>query len=86
MPTFLMKCPSCGKHFDVERTGDRVEKEIVMEDKSRELMTEKIGPVYSPSVTDDIDETVDEQVPVEVKTYKETYTCKHCGYTWTEER
>ena len=87
MKTFLMKCPKCGKHFDVERTSDVVETkgEVVTEDKAAELEKDNIGPVYIPSSVDAIEESAEsEEVPVTRMTHRETFTCKHCGYSWTE--
>ena len=82
MPTFLMKCPSCGKHFEVERTGEQVERkdEVIMVDQRQESESSMIGPVYVPSIMDDVVEsTPSEQVPVAVekKTFTENYKCKH---------
>jgi transposase-like protein len=91
MPTFLMKCPKCGKHFDVERTADRVEtkEEVVKVDTAQEHMRENIGPVYIPSVMDQADESSgseQESRVAETVTHNETFRCKHCGYTWKESR
>jgi transposase-like protein len=89
MPTFLMKCPSCGKHFEVERTGEQVEikDEVIMEDKKQALEASMIDTVYVPSVMETVVEsTPSEQMPVaiEKKILTENYKCKHCGYTWNE--
>ena len=87
MKAFLMKCPECGKHFDVERTSDRVETKegVVTEDKAAELMKDNIGPVYIPSSVDSIEESAESvEVPVVKMIHEETFRCKHCGYTWTE--
>jgi len=91
MPTFLMKCPKCGKHFDVERTSEQVEtkEEVVTVNKAQELMKENIGPVYVPSAIDELDELSDseeEHMVAEKVIHEETFRCKHCGYTWTESR
>jgi transposase-like protein len=87
MKAFLMKCPKCGRHFQVERTSDRVETKqgVVTEDGAAELMKGNIGPVYVPSSVDPIEESAEPvEVPVTRVTHEETFTCKHCGYTWTE--
>jgi len=86
-----MKCPSCGKHFEVERTGEQVEKkdEVIMIEKRQELESSMIGQVYVPSIMDDVVESnPSEQVPVSVekKIFTENYKCNHCGYTWNEEK
>jgi transposase-like protein len=89
MPTFLKKCPNCGKHFEVERIAEKVEERAVTVDRSRELMDQKIGPVYVPSYTDGLDEsasTADDPVLAEKQVREETYKCRHCGHTWTETR
>ncbi len=92
MPTFLMKCPKCGKHFDVERTSDQVEtkEEVVKVNKAQELVRGNIGSVYVPSEMDRIDESSDSEeedtVVTEKVIHNETFRCKHCGYTWTESR
>jgi rubredoxin len=92
VPTFLMKCPACGKRFDVVRKSESVEKKIgtatTQESSFSSPMAEGVvdGGVYPVSEAEKISNspTVDVKVPIEEDIYTETYTCKHCGHIWTE--
>jgi transposase-like protein len=89
VPTLFKKCPSCGKRFEVEHTGESVDKkmETVTEEKmasTTSLMAANSGvplpdaPARIPPTTT-VTETIEEDV------YTESYRCKHCGHVWTEE-
>lgn len=93
-PTLLKRCPSCGKYFEVRHTGERLEGSDVGEEEVGEYASlDRIGTDDSESVTDEIDmepgvgpvSVGERRVDEEVDTYDETYTCKHCGYRWTEK-
>lgn len=88
MPTFLKKCPSCGKRFEVEHTGESVKKkmDVVTEEKTvlpasamaANSLTLPLNPSMSPA-------TVRVAESIEEDEYTEAYKCKHCGYAWTEK-
>ncbi len=94
MPTLLMKCPQCGKRFEVERTADKVETKevpVAVNNNAQELVRDDLGPDLLPrdlpieglgEMADSDEETV---VAKEV-THNETFRCRHCGYTWSENR
>ncbi len=88
VPTFLMKCPSCGKHFDVERTSNKVEsKEVTVSvNKAQEIARDDLGAMNAPGdlPIEGLAEPEDEITGAEEVTQTQTFRCKHCGYTWTE--
>ncbi|MDA4137353.1 MAG: hypothetical protein OK449_10205 [Thaumarchaeota archaeon] len=89
MPTIFKKCPNCGKRFEVEHTGESVERktEVVTEEKlistpsmmAPNPMTPVLDTPYSNPPTVMVDELIEEDE------YTESYKCKHCGHVWTEK-
>jgi len=87
MPTVFKKCPNCGKRFEVEHTGESVEKktEVVTEEKPispASLMALASQPPDNPVELPPVARVAEE---VEEDDYTETYRCKHCGHVWTEK-
>lgn len=87
MSTFLKRCPSCGKHFEVRRTAKTVTKkdEVVPETKTRSAFAASAA-AYSVSPADPkaMRTEVGVEEELEEDTYTETFKCRHCGHTWTE--
>jgi DNA-directed RNA polymerase subunit RPC12/RpoP len=88
VPTIFKKCPNCGKRFEVEHTGESVERksEVVMEEKvisPASLLASPQSPMLGPSVQSPPPVRVAESI--EEDEYTETYKCKHCGHVWTEK-
>jgi uncharacterized Zn finger protein len=93
MPVILMKCPSCGKRFEVRRTGEEVlssEKEVIFVQRPQTSMSQEMPrssfsagalPDAEMSPSMEVDEEVAEKDIIE-----DRYTCKHCGHTWVETR
>jgi ribosomal protein L37AE/L43A len=87
------KCPSCGKRFEVHRTGETVEageKEVFLvaspqSSMSQEMPRNSFSAGSLPEVELAVPPTV-EPITAERDTIEDTYTCKHCGHTWTETR
>jgi uncharacterized Zn finger protein len=89
MPTIFKKCPNCGKRFEVEHTGESVERktEVVTEEKlisnpsmmAPNPMTPLLDTPYSNPPAVMVDELLEEDE------YTESYKCKHCGHVWTEK-
>lgn len=83
----LRACPSCGKRFRVRL----VAKELVEDDLR--VVTVDRGRVQSPGMggfgarAADGPLVVGEDIPltVDVKGYRYTYRCNHCGNSWAEE-
>ena len=91
MPTFLMKCPSCGKHFEVHRTGEEIEREheVIEVEKPQMPMSPMVSERVANETVVEVSSSLpadEEVVAAEKITYTETYTCRHCGHTWTEQR
>jgi len=96
MSTFLKKCPSCGKRFEVKHTGEEFERSDVKKEQvhvnlplntpfqwSHEAPTDRID--VEPGALGPIahgERTVEKREDY----YTETYRCAHCGHEWTEER
>jgi transposase-like protein len=93
MPVILMKCPSCGKRFEVRRTGEELmssEKEVIFVERTQSSMAQEMprssfsaGPLPDDGMSppSDIEEEVAEKDVIE-----DRYTCKHCGHTWVETK
>jgi hypothetical protein len=93
MPVILMKCPSCGKRFEVRRTGEELmssEKEVIFVEHPQSSMSQEMprssfsaGPLPDAEMTSppDTEEEVAEKDVIQDK-----YTCKHCGHTWVQTR
>lgn len=83
------KCPKCGKRFDVKHIAEKVEekKELIPEEKTY-LEPAGVAVAYPipPPRPKEIAPKVEVEEVVDEKIYVETYTCTHCGYTWTETR
>jgi DNA-directed RNA polymerase subunit RPC12/RpoP len=86
VPTIFKKCPSCGRRFEVERTGESVDKktDVVTEEKPLSPPS-LIPPVSLPDIPVEPPPTVVVAEEIEEDDYTETYKCKHCGHVWTEE-
>jgi C4-type Zn-finger protein len=93
MVTIFMKCPSCGKRFEVHKTGEAVvdkEEEIVVVREPQTAMTEEMprnsfdAGALPPESLIPPPKTV--PVAAEKTVVEETYKCTHCGYTWTEDK
>lgn len=89
MPAFLKRCPSCGKRFEVEHTGESVEKksEIVTEEKLISPSTLMAENPMTPllNTPESVPPSVMVAELIEEDEYTETYKCKHCGHVWTEK-
>jgi DNA-directed RNA polymerase subunit RPC12/RpoP len=93
MVVILMKCPSCGKRFEVRRTGEELmssEKEVILVQRPQGSMVQEMprtafsaGPLPDAEISPppEIEEEVAEKDIIE-----DRYTCKHCGHTWVETR
>ncbi len=86
MSTVFKKCPMCGKRFEIEHTGERVEKrtDVVVEEKpvpTPSLMARATLPDIpaKPPPTVMVAEEIGEY------DYTETYRCRHCDHVWTEK-
>jgi hypothetical protein len=94
MTILLRKCPSCGRRFEVHRTGEVVERgemELVsVEEPQRSMSVEMPRNNVSVGALPDEGLSV---LPPEVDTVvaerdviQERFVCKHCGYAWEEAR
>jgi transposase-like protein len=89
MSTLLKKCPKCGKRFEVEHTGENVEKK---QEFVSEVVTVAPPTIIAGSLPSAAASTLTNNPPVrkqevaieEEDKYTESYKCKHCGYAWTE--
>ncbi len=98
-----MKCPSCGKRFEVEHKGETLEKSELNTETVSKITPLSRGGRRNPFFEQDREaiahaDYIDvqpvigglavgkEEVRTEVDTYLESYTCKNCGYQWTEKR
>ena len=88
MATLFKKCPSCGKRFEVEHTGESVEKKVDIVDEEKIVSSGSVTGSYANGIptgpapnlpTAMVAESIEED------DYTETYKCKHCGYVWTEK-
>ena len=94
MPTFFKKCPSCGKRFEVKRTGEELERRDVSQETVRTTIPLRPrgswryeAPGDRINIRPDGSTAYGERrITREADTYDETYTCKHCGNRWTEKR
>ena len=82
--TIFRRCPSCGKRFEIRITG----KELVKEELVQEALKVPSGippkaALLSSSV---LPLAEDKPVLVDVKDFRYSYLCKHCGHKWTEIR
>ena len=93
MATLLKKCPSCGKRFEVRRTGEVMtssQKQVVFVEKPQNSMSQEMGrSTFSagplPDAGSSLPPTI-EPVAVERDVIEDSYTCKHCGHNWVETR
>lgn len=87
MPTVFKKCPMCGKRFEVEHTGESVEKKTDVVTEEKPVPTPSLmAPVSLPDIPVKPPPTVTVAEQIEEDDYTETYKCRHCGHVWTEER
>jgi transposase-like protein len=89
MSTLLKRCPKCGKRFELEHTGEKVEKkqEFVPEVVTVAPQTIVAGalPSAAASTLTNSPPVREREIAIEERDeYTESYKCKHCGYTWTE--
>jgi predicted RNA-binding Zn-ribbon protein involved in translation (DUF1610 family) len=83
--SFLKRCPSCGKHFEVRHTAETLDDSqagTITKTSATRARYSGFG-VMDPYTNVTVETT---EVPVEHDTYEEAYTCKHCGYSWTEKK
>jgi transposase-like protein len=89
MPTIFKKCPNCGKRFEVEHTGESVErkKEVVTEEKLISSPSMMVSNPMTPMLDTPMSNppTVMVTELIEEDEYTESYKCKHCGHVWTEK-
>ena len=86
MPTVFKKCPSCGKRFEVEHTGETVEKKTDVVTEEKAVSAPSLMPSISlPDVPVEPAPMVMVAEQVEEDDYTETYKCKRCGHVWTEK-
>jgi predicted RNA-binding Zn-ribbon protein involved in translation (DUF1610 family) len=90
LPTFLKKCPNCGKRFEVERVAESesAKEEDVLSETAVSESRDAVGPASPISVTENMQLPTSSgaHLDVEVEDEKiESFKCKHCGYTWTEK-
>ncbi len=94
MSSLFKKCPNCGRRFEVEHTGEKLEK--------TEVKTENITvfePLQKPGAIVGANVQTIEVIPgpgavaketrvvaTEEDTFQESFTCKHCGYSWTQKK
>jgi len=93
VPTLFRKCPNCGKRFEVRHTAEQVvsrQKEVINVERAQDGIDE--GPVGDDEIATVLPDS-DAPTPTEIESmvaehdvYKESYTCKHCGYKWEETR
>jgi DNA-directed RNA polymerase subunit RPC12/RpoP len=89
MPTIFKKCPNCGKRFEVEHTGESVEKktEVVTEERlitpPSMIVANSMTPLLNTPISNP--PTVKVAELIEEDEYTEAYKCKHCGHVWTEK-
>jgi len=82
----------CGRRFEVEHTGESVEKktDVVMEEKVISppsiMATNSLTPLPLPNPPAANLPVVMVPELIEEDDYTETYKCKHCGHVWTEKR
>lgn len=89
MATFLKKCPKCGKRFEVERTGETMQKKTDLAQEDGEVIPPTIVaggiPIAAASTLSNNPPVIrHETVIKEEEEFTETYECKHCGHIWTE--
>jgi predicted RNA-binding Zn-ribbon protein involved in translation (DUF1610 family) len=90
LPTFLKKCPNCGKRFEVERVGESEasKEEDVLSETAVSESRDAVGSASPISVTENMQlpTSPGSHLDVEVEEDKiESFKCNHCGYTWKEK-
>jgi len=85
---FFKKCPNCGKRFEVERTGESVEKAEELVPVEQAVIPQTIvngaAPIAVANTVANQPPVVKNRTLVEEDQYTDSYKCKHCGYVWTE--
>jgi C4-type Zn-finger protein len=83
--TFFRHCPSCGRRFEIRLVEKKeISSEDILEDDKRPTPTGRfVTGSYTPMPI-----TLQDDVPVmvDVKDFRYTYRCKHCGHQWSEVR
>lgn len=81
--TIFRHCPQCGRRFEIrlvgrELAGERQETEDVPHATMQGVAG--MGGLGAVVVRDDV------PISIDVRDFRYTYRCKHCGHTWAEFR
>jgi DNA-directed RNA polymerase subunit RPC12/RpoP len=81
--TFFRHCPYCGRRFEIRLVEKKKvdSADIVEEEKIQSQTDPFLGTTPAP-----LPIVLQENVPkiVDVKEFRYTYRCKHCGHQWSE--
>ena len=89
--TFFRHCPSCGRRFEIrlekkEAAGSQELSETLKEPVNPFMVRAAAGNPLNPVFTKATPITVSEDKPaiVDIRDFRYTYKCKHCGHEWSE--
>jgi len=84
--TFFRHCPACGRRFEAKLVGRRPLDEWRADEEGRR--TDVMPQSWKESVGAPGAAVLERgpAVHIDVETFEYTYSCKHCGHRWSEER
>ena len=80
---FLMKCPSCGRRFDVKLLG----KSLMDDERESETVSKSmlVPGARGMNVSTETPIQVTSVVTSQRKAYELSYECRSCGHKWSEK-